>query len=470
MPVTRELACKIIAAALGLGYPAGTVLEFTDSGDIGSDYLGSVMALYANGLLDGYEDNTLRPQATLTRAQAATLLYRASHIGDEPEETAPAITAAGYTADQIINYFCDVALGAEYGDASENVIKWVEPFTYYIEGEATDADLAQINALIEAINRVPGFPGMSEAGSAESADLTIHFVDADGIIAATGNSYNGYVNIWWSDYCIENGDIYYRTDITQELRNAVIVEELCQSLGLLTDTYDHPESIFYQYHTDTAWPTTLDWAVIQLLYRSEITPGMDEEAVREARPHWSDNHKRKDECQMPNPVVTIEMENGGVIKAELYPEIAPNTVNNFLSLVNSGFYNGLIFHRVIPGFMIQGGDPQGTGMGGPGYRIKGEFKHNGFSKNNLKHDRGVLSMARSMMPDTAGSQFFIMHDKAPHLDGEYAAFGKVIEGMEVVDEIANTPTDYNDRPKTEQRIKTATAETFGVDYPEPVKF
>ena len=120
---------------------------------------------------------------------------------------------------------------------------------------------------------------------------------------------------------------------------------------------------------------------------------------------------------MPNPVVTIEMENGGVIKAELYPEIAPNTVNNFLSLVNSGFYNGLIFHRVIPGFMIQGGDPQGTGMGGPGYRIKGEFKHNGFSKNNLKHDRGVLSMARSMMPDTAGSQFFIMHDKAPHLDG-----------------------------------------------------
>lgn len=282
VPVTRELACKIIAAALGLGYPAGTVLEFTDSGDIGSDYLGSVMALYANGLLDGYEDNTLRPQATLTRAQAATLLYRASHIGDEPEETAPAITAAGYTAEQIINYFCDVALGAEYGDASENVIKWVEPFTYYIEGESTDADLAQINALIEAINRVPGFPGMSETGSAESADLTIHFVDADGIIAATGNSYNGYVNIWWSDYCIENGDIYYRTDITQELRNAVIVEELCQSLGLLTDTYDHPESIFYQYHTDTAWPTTLDWAVISLLYRSEITPGMDEEAVREA--------------------------------------------------------------------------------------------------------------------------------------------------------------------------------------------
>ena len=164
---------------------------------------------------------------------------------------------------------------------------------------------------------------------------------------------------------------------------------------------------------------------------------------------------------MANPIVTIEMENGGVIKVELYPEIAPNTVNNFLSLVNKGFYDGL---------MIQGGDPQGTGMGGPGYRIKGEFKHNGFSQNNLKHDRGVLSMARSMMPDTAGSQFFIMHDKAPHLDGEYAAFGKVIEGMDVVDAIANTATDYNDRPKAEQKMKKVTAETFGVDYPEPKKF
>lgn len=173
---------------------------------------------------------------------------------------------------------------------------------------------------------------------------------------------------------------------------------------------------------------------------------------------------------MPNPIVTIEMADGGKIKCELYPDVAPNTVNNFLSLVKSGFYNGLTFHRIIPGFMIQGGDPQGTGMGGPGYRIKGEFKHNGFSQNNLKHDRGVLSMARSMMPDTAGSQFFIMHAKAPHLDGEYAAFGKVIEGMEVVDAIANTATDYNDRPKTEQRLKKVTAETFGVEYPEPKKF
>ena len=172
---------------------------------------------------------------------------------------------------------------------------------------------------------------------------------------------------------------------------------------------------------------------------------------------------------MANPIVTIEMENGGVIKVELYPEIAPNTVNNFLSLVNKGFYDGLIFHRVIPGFMIQGGDPQGTGMGGPGYRIKGEFKHNGFSQNNLKHDRGVLSMARSMMPDTAGSQFFIMHDKAPHLDGEYAAFGKVIEGMEVADAIVNAKRDRMDRPYEDQRMKSVTVETFGVDYPEPEK-
>ena len=172
---------------------------------------------------------------------------------------------------------------------------------------------------------------------------------------------------------------------------------------------------------------------------------------------------------MANPIVTIEMENGGVIKVELYPEIAPNTVNNFLSLVNKGFYDGLIFHRVIPGFMIQGGCPLGNGTGGPGWNIKGEFAANGVN-NPIKHTRGVISMARSMNPNSAGSQFFIMHDKAPHLDGEYAAFGKVIEGMEVVDAIANTATDYNDRPKAEQKMKKVTAETFGVDYPEPKKF
>ena len=171
---------------------------------------------------------------------------------------------------------------------------------------------------------------------------------------------------------------------------------------------------------------------------------------------------------MKNPVVTIEMMNGDTIKAELYPEIAPNTVNNFISLVKKGFYDGLIFHRVIRGFMIQGGCPQGTGMGGPGYSIKGEFSQNGV-KNDLKHTEGVLSMARSMMPNSAGSQFFIMHKDAPHLDGAYAAFGKVTEGMNIVDKIANERTDYSDRPLKEQKIKSMTVDTFGVDYPEPEK-
>lgn len=169
-----------------------------------------------------------------------------------------------------------------------------------------------------------------------------------------------------------------------------------------------------------------------------------------------------------NPIVTITMENGSVIKAELYPEIAPTSVNNFISLINRNFYDGLIFHRVIRGFMIQGGCPEGTGMGGPGYSIKGEFAQNGF-QNDLKHTEGVLSMARSMFPDSAGSQFFIMHKTSPHLDGGYAAFGKVIEGMETVNAIAETTTDYNDRPLEPQVIKTMTVETFGVDYPEPEK-
>lgn len=169
---------------------------------------------------------------------------------------------------------------------------------------------------------------------------------------------------------------------------------------------------------------------------------------------------------MQNPVVTIEMENGDIIKAELYPEVAPNTVNNFISLVKKGFYDGLIFHRVISGFMIQGGCPDGTGMGGPGYSIKGEFKQNGFN-NNLKHTPGVLSMARSMMPDSAGSQFFIMHETSPHLDGSYAAFGQVIEGMDIVNKIANTETDYSDRPLKEQKMVKVTVDTNNVDYPEP---
>lgn len=167
-----------------------------------------------------------------------------------------------------------------------------------------------------------------------------------------------------------------------------------------------------------------------------------------------------------NPIVTITMENGDVIKAELYPEIAPESVNNFISLINKNFYDGIIFHRVIKGFMIQGGDPEGIGIGGPGYHIKGEFSMNGF-ENNLKHTAGVLSMARSAMPDSAGSQFFIMHKDAPHLDGSYAAFGKVIEGMDIVDKIATTKTNFSDKPLEPQVMKTVTVDTFGVEYPEP---
>lgn len=167
-----------------------------------------------------------------------------------------------------------------------------------------------------------------------------------------------------------------------------------------------------------------------------------------------------------NPIITLEMENGDRIKAELYPEIAPNTVNNFISLVKKGYYDGLIFHRVINGFMLQGGCPEGSGMGGPGYSIKGEFSSNGFT-NDLNHTEGVLSMARSASPDSAGSQFFIMHKKAPHLDGQYAAFGKVTEGMEIVNKIAQTETDYSDRPVSDQKIKSITVETFGVEYSQP---
>ena len=169
---------------------------------------------------------------------------------------------------------------------------------------------------------------------------------------------------------------------------------------------------------------------------------------------------------MANPIVTFEMENGDIMKAELSPEIAPNTVNNFISLVQNGFYDGLIFHRVIRGFMIQGGCPDGTGMGGPGYTIKGEFSQNGFA-NDLRHTEGVLSMARAMHPDSAGSQFFIMHKNSPHLDGAYAAFGKITEGMDIVNKIAETATDYSDRPLEEQKMKKVTVDTMGVEYPAP---
>lgn len=169
-----------------------------------------------------------------------------------------------------------------------------------------------------------------------------------------------------------------------------------------------------------------------------------------------------------NPIVTIEMEDGGIIKAELYPTVAPNTVNNFISLINKGFYDGVIFHRVIPGFMIQGGDPEGSGMGGPGYSIKGEFTGNGFL-NELKHTKGVLSMARTMDPNSAGSQFFLMVADAPHLDGQYASFGMVIEGQDVADKIVLQPRNFSDKPKKPQVMKKVTVDTFGVEYPEPEK-
>ena len=172
---------------------------------------------------------------------------------------------------------------------------------------------------------------------------------------------------------------------------------------------------------------------------------------------------------MSNPIVTFEMENGKIFKAELYPEKAPNTVNNFISLVKKGYYDGLIFHRVIAGFMIQGGDPTGTGTGGPGYKIKGEFAGNGFAQNDLSHERGVLSMARAQHPDSAGSQFFVMHEVAEYLDGQYAAFGKVFEGMETVDTIAEVKTDWSDRPYEDQKMKKVTVDTFGESYNEPVK-
>lgn len=171
---------------------------------------------------------------------------------------------------------------------------------------------------------------------------------------------------------------------------------------------------------------------------------------------------------MANPVVTIKMAGGDIMKAELYPDIAPNTVNNFISLVKKGYYDGLIFHRVIRGFMIQGGCPEGIGTGGPGYNIKGEFRQNGFT-NDLAHTRGVLSMARAMHPDSAGSQFFIMHQDSPHLDGAYAAFGKITEGMDVIDKIAGTATDFQDRPLEEQKMEEVSVDTFGEEYPEPEK-
>ena len=206
-----------------------------------------------------------------------------------------------------------------------------------------------------------------------------------------------------------------------------------------------------------------------MIRRTLNNDGIMLEYIRDARISGRNSkQKEKRNYIMANPIVTIEMENGDIMKAELYPEIAPNTVKNFVSLVNKGYYDGLIFHRVIRGFMIQGGCPDGTGMGGPGYQIKGEFSQNGF-ENNLAHDPGVLSMARAMHPDSAGSQFFIMHEKSPHLDGAYAAFGKITEGMDVVNKIAETPTSWGDKPMEPQVMKKVTVETFGEVYEEPEK-
>lgn len=286
-PVTRELACKIIAAALGLGYPAGTTLPFSDADSITEGCRSSVLALYANGLIGGYEDNTIRPQATLTRAQAAALLYRSVNGGSEPEDTDEPdepeyITASGYGAAEIIDYFCSVGLSAEYNESPNAVLKWTGPVKYFISGEATQADRDKVASLAAALNAVAGFPGISEAASPDEANLSISFVDLEGMTEAAGGAYNGYVTVWWDSGVISRGEIYYRTDLEQSHRDAVIVEELCQSLGLLQDTYDHPESIFYQYHTEIDWPSPLDWAIIELLYSPELRPGMDEESVRSA--------------------------------------------------------------------------------------------------------------------------------------------------------------------------------------------
>ena len=233
-PVTRELASKIIATALGLSYPAGTELPFTDAAEIGQGYLSGVMAMYANGLLDGYEDGTLRPQSTLTRAQAASMLYRAVHTGEDSAENY--ITAEGYTAQEIIDYFCEVALDVEYGSTDNTVIKWDRPINIFVSGAPTAADLERLGALIDALNGIAGFPGINSVDSAEAANLRISFVDAGTMLANTGSDFNGYVRVSWNDHNIYSGDIYYRSDLTQERRNGVIVEELCQALGLLTDT------------------------------------------------------------------------------------------------------------------------------------------------------------------------------------------------------------------------------------------
>ena len=289
--VSRELACKMIAAAYGMGYPAGTVLPFTDAGSVGASYVGSVLALYANGLLAGFTDGTLRPQGALTRAEIATLLYRAEHRDElaepiEPEPIEDFITAEGYTADEILAHFAATALEAEYGVTDKPVTRWVEPVSYFIDSDgASNSDLEYLRRLMDAINEIPGFPGYVPAASEDEAALCIYFVSAEEInrIGGSDGSYqfNGYVTINWSEGGgITDSSVYINCELAMEARPAVIAEELCQGLGLLQDVYDQPESIFYQYHYQhyfTAnWPSPLDWAVMRLLYSDVLRPGMNE--------------------------------------------------------------------------------------------------------------------------------------------------------------------------------------------------
>ncbi|HIQ78192.1 MAG TPA: DUF2927 domain-containing protein [Candidatus Scatomorpha intestinavium] len=276
---TRELFCKIVAAAFGISVQDGAELSFSDAAEISPGCLDGVLALSSNGLIEGFEDGSFRPGAPLTRAQAAAILFRAAYPGEADGDL---ITAEGYTGGEIIDYFCSVALGSEYGDEFCNVVRWDEPVAYYIYGSPTEEDLERFTALAEALCSVPGFPGISAAEEPGAANLNVHFISQAEMDDILGDGYNGYVTVWWNDFIINEGEIYYSTDITQSLRNAVIAEELCQGLGLLTDTYDHPESIFYQYHETADWPSALDWAIIRLLYSGVISPGMTEDEVHAA--------------------------------------------------------------------------------------------------------------------------------------------------------------------------------------------
>lgn len=274
-PATRELACKIIASAFGLGYQADTVLPFTDADSIGQGYTRSVLAMYSNGLIDGFEDGTFRPQSTLTRAQAATMLYRAGHIGETPDNDGY-ISASGYSAGEIVDYFCSVALGAEEGGDFDHVIRWSSPISCYIGGNYTSSDIDKLDSLFYSLNAVPGFPGIYRVDNEYESTLQIYFVDNATMSGMFGGGYEGHVQINWYTTSSEvySGTIYISSELDRNTRDSVIVEETVQSLGLLKDTYNHPESIFYQYGSSVVWPCELDWAVINLLYSDAIRPGM----------------------------------------------------------------------------------------------------------------------------------------------------------------------------------------------------